>query len=378
MSRHRHAKKGKRIEPHKAVGAPPGTLTPEPHATDPEVTVYGFGAGHFEERGLGEDLEFDEWRQTTSVVWINVDGLGDSQMVERIGKRFGLHSLAMEDILTTHQRAKVDEYEGHLFVVARMIVPGKRVDTEQLSMVVGSGFVLTFQEVPGDCFDHLRDRLRRGLHKIRSSDSGFLAYSILDAVLDAYYPVLEEYGERLEELDSSIVRSPDPKLIGPIHDIKRDLLALRRAVWPLREAISTLIRDPSEVFSDEMRFYLRDLYDHAVQIIDFIETYREYAADLMDAYLSSISNRISEVMRVLTVISTIFIPLTFLVGVWGMNFDPDASAWNMPELRWPFGYLVAWAIMIAVTLGLLMFFRRRGWLGGRPASPNDESVDGRQ
>jgi magnesium transporter len=241
---------------------------------------------------------------------------------------------------------------------------GEQLETEQLSLFLGKNFVLTFQEgMPGDCLEVIRERIRKKGGRIHDAGLDYLAYALLDAVVDAYFPILEQYGERLEEVEDEIGGKPASSTIARIHAIKRNLLTLRRVVWPQRETFNTLLREETPHISAETRLYFRDCYDHVTQIIDLVETYRELGADLTDIYLSTVSNRTNEIMRVLTVISTIFIPLTFICSIYGMNFNPETSPWNMPELNWYWGYPLALLLMLSVAVGQLLFFRRRGWLG---------------
>ena len=280
-----------------------------------------------------------------------------------VGEAFGLHRLALEDVLNVHQRPKIESYADHLFVVARMAEWCGHLETEQLGLFIGEDFVVTFQERPGDDFGPVRERLRGARGLLRKSGPDYLAYALLDAIVDRYFPVLEGYGERIEELEDEVLETPHPEDLRAVHAIRRDLLTLRRAVWPLRDALASLQREPHPLIAKETRLYLGDLYDHTVQVIDFVETHREITASLVEMHLASISNRLNEVMRVLTIIATIFIPLTFVVGVYGMNFDPDSSPWNMPELRWRYGYPAVLVAMLAIVAGLLGWFRWRGWIG---------------
>jgi len=261
------------------------------------------------------------------------------------------------------QRPKVERYEDCLFLVARMMSLGERLDSEQISIYLGSGFVLTFQERVGDCLDPVRHRIREGAGRIRSQGADYLAYALLDAVIDHYFPVLEELGERLEALEDEVLRHPSPAVISRIHAAKRDLLALRRVVWPQRESLHWLLREPIPLLAEDTRLHLRDCYDHVAHVMDMVETFRELASGLVDAYQSSLSNRMNEVMKVLTIIATIFIPLSFLAGLYGMNFSAESSPWNMPELRFYFGYPLALALMAVVAGVMLIYFRRKGWIG---------------
>jgi magnesium transporter len=345
-------------------GAPPGMLVTDPSAPQPVMTVLAYSPQDFVEQGVSDPQQIREFLGKWSVVWINVEGIGDAGTVTKLGELFGLHRLALEDVLHTHQRPKVEQYGDHLFIVTRMARIGEPLETEQLSLFLGKNFVLTFQEgVPGDCLGPIRERIRKKGGRIRDAGLDYLAYALLDAVVDAYFPILEQYGERLGDLEDEIVGKSLPDTIARIHAIKRDLLTLRRAIWPQRETLGALLREETPRISSETRIYMRDCYDHVTQIIDLVETYRELGADLTDIYLSSVSNRTNEIMRVLTVITTIFIPLTFIVGIYGMNFNTGISPWNMPELNWYWGYPLVLLLMLSVAVGQLAFFRRRGWLG---------------
>ena len=345
-------------------GAPPGTLVTDPSAPRPVITMLAYSPQEFVEQPLSDPRQIRDFLGKWPVVWINVEGVGDAATISQLGELFGLHRLALEDVLHTHQRPKVEQYGDHLFIVARMVRLGGQLETEQLSLFLGRNFVLTFQDgAPGDCLGSIRERIRKKGGRIRDAGLDYLAYALLDAVVDAYFPILEQYGERLEEIEDAIGGKPSPDTIAHIHAVKRNLLTLRRAVWPQRETFSTLLREETPRVSAETRLYLRDCYDHVTQIIDLIETYRELGADLTDIYLSSVSNRTNEIMRVLTVISTIFIPLTFISSIYGMNFNTTVSPWNMPELHWVWGYPLAILMMGVVTLVQVVFFRRHGWLG---------------
>jgi magnesium transporter len=343
-------------------GATPGTVVVDPAAPHPVVRVVSLGAGDLIEEVV-EDLDaLADLVAQKQMTWVDVQGLGDAQTINRLGEIFGLHPLALEDVVNTHQRAKVEDYGEHLFVVARMLRFVDRLDTEQISLFVGENFVLTFQEKPGDCLDPVRKRIRNAEGRLRNSGPDYLAYALLDAVVDAYFPILEQYGDWLDKVDDEVSAQAGRQVTVQIHGLRSDLLLLRRAIWPLRDAVAELAREPNRLISEETRLYFRDCYDHTVQIIDLVETCREQCSDLRDYYLSMVNNRMSEVMKVLTIIATIFIPLGFIAGLYGMNFDPSVSKWNMPELRWHHGYPFALAVMAAVAGGLLLFFWRRGWL----------------
>jgi magnesium transporter len=304
-------------------------------------------------------------RPDWSVVrWINIDGLSDMNVIQAFASKYELHPLAVEDLLLTAQRPKVDsyggegsEYRARLFIIARMLqlVEG-RLSNEQISIVLGHKTVLTFQENRGDVWDPIRQRIQTKGSRLRNNDASFLAYSLLDAIVDHLFPILEQYGDRLEELEEMVIEKPRQETITQIHEIKRSLLQLRRSAWPMRETVAILQREPHECLSDTSRLYLRDVYDHLVQIIDLIETYRELASDLTDIYISAVSNHMNEIMKVLTIISTIFIPLTFLAGVYGMNFR------FFPELSLSWAYPAFWGVCLALASVMIYLFHRRGWL----------------
>ena len=343
------------------IGTPPGTLISHPEAAPPAIRIIGFSPEGFEEiDGTMEGLA--AFRARWPVVWVDVGGVGHAESVAAIGTEFALHRLALEDVMNVHQRPKVEEYASYLFAVARMASLGDRVDTEQISLFLGPGWVLTFQEAPGDCWDPVRDRLRIGKGKIRTGGADYLFYALLDAIIDNFYPLLEEFGARLEQLEEAVIDDPHERLVGVIHGARRDLLALRHALWPMREAVGQLYRDPSKYITEDSRIYLRDAYDHTIQVIDLLENFREMASGLLDVYLSSVSHRMNEVMKVLTIIATIFIPLTFIAGVYGMNFDTSASRWNMPELHWEYGYPLVMGFMLLIGLSLVGYFRWKRWI----------------
>ncbi|MGL4464239.1 MAG: magnesium/cobalt transporter CorA, partial [Planctomycetia bacterium] len=314
------------------------------------------------------------------VLWLNVEGLGDVETIMALGTMFNLHPLALEDVLNVQQRPKVDDYGDQLFIVLRMALkiaaaePAgvKRacleIQMEQLSIFMGKRFLLTFQleDRPGDALDPVRDRLRRGIGRIRAAGSDYLTYAVVDAVVDAYFPLIEEYGNVLDQLEDDVLLDPGPATIQTLHRVKRDLLSLRRALWPMRDAVGSLLRDEKDLFTPETLLHFRDAYDHLLRLLDFLETDRELCADLLDLYLSSISQRMNEIMKVLTVIATIFIPLTFISSVYGMNFSTVQSPWNMPELNWYFGYPACLALMTATGLGMIGYFWRIGWLAPMP------------
>lgn len=363
--KHRHRKRRLRVKI--KPGTRPGTVRAPADAPPPRIHAIAYSASDIAESEITDVKQIPPLLAQWSVVWINVDGLGDAKTVRQIGELFGLHDLALEDVVNVFQRAKVEPFDDYVYVVARMPVGDQDHPTEQLSLFFGTNFVLTFQERVGDCFDPIRTALRNPDSRMRKGcGADYLAYRIIDTLVDSYFPVLEHYGDELDRLDDAITRSLEQEVFNGIHNVKSELVLLRRAAWPLREAVHQLSQETTTpLISDTTRVFWRDCYDHAIQVIDLVESYREICADLRDFYLSSVSNRMNEVMKVLTVIATIFIPLSFIAGLYGMNFDPAVSPYNMPELDWPWGYPLALSVMGAVAGGMLVFFWRRGWIGRR-------------
>ncbi len=344
-----------------APGSSPGLVLPDPSHPKPVIHAIAYGPEHVVEKELATPGEARALVGQQPVTWINVEGLGDAATIERFGELFGLHRLALEDTVNVHQRAKVEDYGEVLFIVLRMVhcgdANGRRCSTEQISLFLGPNWLLTFQEgQPGDSFNRVRARLRERGNRMTLQGGDYLAYALIDAAIDNYYPALEVYAEWLDELEDLVLDTRGGRAIDELHEVKADLLVLRRAIWPLRDAMALLSREETARFSAATRPYLRDCYDHIVQVVELVETYRELTADLRDLYMSSLSNRINDTMRVLTIISTLFIPLTFIAGVYGMNFD------NMPELHWTFGYPLALASMVLTAAGMLIFFYRQGWI----------------
>ena len=338
------------------IGGPPGQLTVPPGSPPPVIHVLAYGPDDVVELAAPDPASLAGLAEAHPVVWVDVAGLGDAEVLQGIAEAFGLHPLAMEDVVALGQRAKVEEYDRQLFLVTHMVTMAERIETEQLSIFLGKGVVLTFQERPGDCLGPVRQRIRQGRGRIRQAGADYLAYAILDAVIDHYFPVLEEAGERLEALEDEALQARSTEVLRKIRGSKRGLLVLRRALWPQRDAVATLQRDEHELITPETRLYLRDCYDHVTRLIEAIEGYRELASDLSSVYMTAISNRMNAVMKVLTIIATIFIPLTFIAGVYGMNFR------HMPELDRPWAYPATLAVMAAVALGMIVFFRGRRWL----------------
>jgi magnesium transporter len=344
------------------VGASPGTLVIPKESPKPVIKLIDYGPVDLIERTITDVADIARYLDADTVTWVEVEGLGDEQLILEIGKIFNLHPLALADAVNLPQRPKTESYDTFQLIITRLArFNPAEVDvlTEQVSIFLGDHFVLTLQEECGDVFDPVRARIRAGAGPIRKSGPDYLAYSLLDTVVDGYYPVLEDMGEALDEIEQNILTNPEPEHLRSIYNGRRQLLELRRAIWPQREAMNSLIRDENDLISAHVRVYLRDVYDHIVQVIDVTETYRELATNLMDIYLSAVGQRTNEVMKVLTVVSSIFIPLTFIAGVYGMNFH------YMPELAQRWGYPICIASMVVIAAGELFFFWKRGYLGGR-------------
>jgi len=364
-------------------GTVPGSLRVDPHAPKPVLQVFGYSPDRFVEVPIASVADIRAQLGHWPVTWVNVDGLGDETILKELADIFRIHALALEDVVNVHQRAKVEPYDHQVYVVLRMAtVALDRLDQEQISIFFGRNYVLTFQERPGDFFDPIRDRIRHKRGRVRLAGADYLAYALIDTIVDNYFPCVEHYGDRIDEIETEVIDSQDASLLHRLHAVRRDLLGLRRAVWPAREAVNAMMRDEHELVTTDTRLYLRDCYDHTVQIIDMLETFRELAAGQADLYLSAIGQRTNEIMKVLTMFTAIFIPLSFIAGVYGMNFHgaKDGAPLNMPELHWKYGYLFALALMAGVAGSLLYFFRRRGWIGRvrkapmPPSEPGDANV----
>lgn len=342
-------------------GTAPGTLAAHGEAGDVPVriTLFRYDPERFEERILRAEEIAALPPPGDGVVWLEICGLSDPGVVRAVGEKYGFHPLALEDVLNVPQRPKIERYEDHLLIVLREVRYPE--PPEQVSVFLKEGVVVSFQERPGDAFDRIRDRLRNMKGQIRALGADFLAYALCDAVIDAFFPTLEKLGDDLEELEERVVASPSPPVFHEIRRAKQHLLDVRRAVWPARDAMNELLREETPLIRPGTRPYLRDCYDHAIQLMDMAETFREMAAGLVDEYMSSMSNRMNEIMKVLTVIATIFIPLTFVAGLYGMNFDTKASPYNMPELGWRYGYPAALLVMAVVAAGMLYYFRKKKW-----------------
>ena len=343
------------------VGAPPGTLVPDANASPTTISLTVIKA---DTATVHPDQSVEDIRaamRSGDRLWVDVIGLADLELIAEIGALFEFDPLAVEDVTNTDQRPKVDVYEKHPLIVVHMF-DGKTVASkEQFALSFDKKHVVTFQERPGDCLEPVRRRLASPTGRIRKRGAPYLVYAILDTILDSYFPLLEAIGDELEEIEDRIISDPRPDEVARLHTLKRDLLVIKRALWPSREMLSALTREEIGLIPKDVHQYLRDTYDHAIQLIDVTETYRELATGLLDLYMSSVSTKMNEVMKVLTIISTIFIPLGFLAGIWGMNFNQN-SAWNMPELEFAYGYPLALGLMAVIAVGLLIVFRWKRWL----------------
>ena len=356
-----HTKKPLRKRSQK-TGLPPGSLVHigRPRTEKTKITVIDYDETQFVEQDLGAIEACFPFKDRATVTWINIDGIQQTDVLEKIGSCFSLHSLVMEDILNTEQRPKMENYGDYLYLVLKMLYyddTAHVVSMEQISLVVGQNYVISFQEgIEGDVFGHVRERLRNEKGRARKLGSDYLAYSLVDAIVDNYFAILEKLGEKIEVIEEKLIINPTTQTLHEIHHLKREMIYLRKAVWPLRELISGLERGETPLVHTATRLYLRDVYDHTIQVIDTIETYREMVSGMLDIYLSSISNRLNAVMKVLTIIATIFMPLTFIAGVYGMNFK------HMPELEWRYGYFLIWGVMILIGVFMLIYFRKKKWL----------------
>ena len=348
------------MSPQKDTGLPPGTIIykGDEQTEKVRITLIEFNEKDFFEK---EFLDFDECLmhvKADMVKWINIDGIHNTELIQKIGDKFNIHPLTLEDIANTEQRAKFEDYENYLYSIMKMLSYDNEIKSEQLSiLLLDNNTVISFQEVQGgDVFDLIRTRLRQGKGRIRKLGADYLSYCLIDAVVDYYFVILEKIGDRIESLEDELVDNPTKKTMTKLHHMKREMIFLRKAVWPLRELISNLERTETKLIKKATRLFLRDLYDHTIRTIDTVETYRDLLSGMMDIYLSSVSNRMNEVMKVLTIITTIFVPVTFIAGVYGMNFK------FMPELESPYGYWIVCGVMLLIIASLLLYFRKKKWL----------------
>ncbi|HMB46083.1 MAG TPA: magnesium/cobalt transporter CorA [Candidatus Methanoperedens sp.] len=342
-------------------GLPPGTLL---HIGDKKmettrISLMDYDESHFLEKEVKQVEESFPFKDKPTVTWINIEGIHEIEIIEKIGQYFGVHPLILEDILNTEKRPKMEDFETYIYVTLKML---KQIDnsdkilSEQVSLIIGTNFVISLMESKDDIFDTIKDRIRSGKGHIRKMGSDYLAYSLIDAIVDNYFVIMEKFGEKIESMEEELVKNPTPGTLKSIHDTQRELMILRKSVWPLREVVNKMLRGESTLIHESTLIYLRDVYDHTIEVIDMIEGLREMVSRMFDIYLSSISNKLNEIMKVLTIIATIFIPLTFIVGVYGMNFE------YMPELKWRWGYPVIWTIIVFIGIYMLNYFRKKKWI----------------
>lgn len=345
----------------KKIAQPPGTLihVGEKKIETVKLSLIRYNKDILEEKEMESPCDCLSEKDFKGVCWVNVSGIHDVGIIEQIGNNFELHSLVMEDILNTFQRPKQESHEDYVYTVLKMLYydkSKKEVQSEQVSFILGSNFVVTFQEREEDVFGPVRERIRKAKGRIRKKGADYLLYALIDAIVDNYFLLMEGLGEDIEALEDQLLEHPAPEILQTIHNLKREMIFLRKAVWPLREIINGLLKDESKLIKKATEIYLRDVYDHTIQIIETTETYRDMVAGLQDLYLSSVSNRMNEVMKVLTIIATLFIPLTFIAGIYGMNFE------FMPELKWKAGYFIIWGVMAAAAAVMFIYFKRKKWL----------------
>jgi magnesium transporter len=350
----------------KTIGLPPGSIIHigKKKTDTVKITVIDYDKNKVEEEKVVDVKDCFPFKEKPSVTWINVVGLHDVDIIGKLGSHYDIHSLVLEDIVNTGQRPKMEDFDRYIYIVLKMLHFNEEineVESEQVSLVLGGNFVICFQEKEEDVFNSIRERIRNDKGKIRKMGADYLCYVLLDAIIDNYFTILEHIGEKIEEIEELLVSNPTPEKLQTIHHLKRELLFLRKSVWPLREVVSSLQRGESPLINKSLMVFLRDLYDHTIQIIDTIETFRDMVSGMFDIYMSSVSNKMNEVMKVLTIFAAIFIPLTFIAGIYGMNFNPDLP-FNMPELNFDYGYPMVWIIMLSVAAIMLYYFRRKKWL----------------
>lgn len=346
---------------HKRAGQIPGKMiyTGPIRKAPVNVTLLDYNAARVEERPVKDLSDLSVGKDPNSVTWINVNGIHDLVIVDQIGEIFDLHQLLRSDIVNVHQRPKAEDYQHHIYVTIKMLrwnEKSQNIDAEHVSLILGSNYVLSFQEQSGDVFEWVRERIRKDQGRIRSMRSDYLLYSLMDAIIDGYFIVIERLGDEIEDLEETIMENNSRENLSRLNTLKREMIALRKAVLPLREAVNWFIKSEHQLIQAETLPYFKDLYDHTIQIHELIETYRDMLAGLFDIYLSAISNRMNEIMKVLTIFAAIFIPMTFLTGIYGMNFD------NIPELHYRYSYFVLWLVMLGIAGGMLLWFKKKRWL----------------
>jgi len=345
----------------KKAGAAPGTLVHigEKKTERVRIRLIDYDKKQLQEKELKTIEECFPCKDEPTISWINIDGLHDIETIEKVGGHFGIHPLVLEDIVNTGQRPKAEDFDDYVYIVLKMLyydAKEKEVRAEQFSLILGSNFLISFQERVGDVFEMVRERIRKGKGHIRKAGADYLAYALMDAIVDQYFIIMEIFGDKMEALEEELVENPTGRTLETIHTMKREMIYFRKQVWPLREVVGGLVRGEFSLISESTAVYLRDVYDHTIQVIDTVESLRDVLGGMLDLYLSTISNRMNEVMKVLTIIATIFIPLTFVAGIYGMNFK------YMPELEWHWGYYMIWGVMAVVVVTMVVYFKRRAWL----------------
>ncbi len=343
------------------VGKAPGTLiyTGKPRTQKVKINVIDYSKSKISEFEAERIEEVFKFRDTNNVTWINISGIHDTEIIRKIGEHFKLHKLLLEDVMHANQRPKIEDFKENIFFVLKMLTYNNsenKVEVEQISLILGKNFVISFQEKEGDIFEPVRKRIRESKTRIRGWKSDYLTYALLDILVDNYFVVLEHIGEQVELIESSLIENADPLSQNNIYKLKRELILLRKSVWPLREVIGGLQRQESKLITENTQTYIRDLYDHTIQLVDTIETFRDMLSGMLDLYMTKVSNKMNEVMKVLTIIATIFIPLTFIAGIYGMNFQ------HMPELGYKFAYPLVWGIMVIVAALMISYFKRKKWI----------------
>jgi magnesium transporter len=348
-------------KPAHAPGTSPGTLVPAPEkkSAKSRITLIAYDQDHYLKKEIESIEEALPLKDSPSVTWINIDGLHDIALIESIGRQFGIHPLTQEDIVNLGQRPKAEDFDDYIYIVFKMLSyrdGTDQIESEQVSLILGSNFLISFQEVPGDVMAPVRERIEKGKGRIRKAGCGYLAYALIDSVVDHYFLVLEAFGEKIEALEAELLSDPTPNSLQHLYAMKRDVIFFRKQVWPIREMLNRIVKEESPLIDKSVDVFISDVYDHTIQIIDTIESFRDLMAGLLDIYLSTISNRMNAIMKMLTIMATIFIPLTFIAGIYGMNFD------YMPELKWHWAYPTLWAIFISIFVGMLAWFKHKKWL----------------
>jgi len=343
------------------LGLTPGTLVHigEKKIEKVRIRIIDYDETQLEEKEVKTVEEVFPFKDKPTITWINIDGLHDIEVIEKIGRHFGLHPLVLEDIVNTEQRPKLEDFGDHIFVVLKMLYYDKEkneLEAEQVSLIFGLNFVISFQERLGKIFEPLRERIRKGKGRVRKSGADYLAYALIDSIVDNYFVILEQFGERIEDTEQELATNPTQEILQTIRAFKKEMIFLRKSIWPLREVVNLLERGESPLIHESTGIYLRDVYDHTIQIIDAVESYRDMLSGMLDVYLSSISNKMNEVMKVLTIFAAIFIPLTFVAGIYGTNFS------FIPELEWQWSYFVFLAVLVLIGISMLAYFRRKKWL----------------